>query len=142
VTDDNAQQIADDIWARHESSGGGPSPNSTRTVLGDLRMLGPIWKDIRSDKRKLADYLMAKVMKSVWIFAQPEEIQILYRFRAIVRKRCGSDRKYNDSTAIGRLRKAREHGVSDETMRDIALESYDFESWVADMDHLLEVEPE
>lgn len=55
--DDESRDLANSILSAYESRGRGPSPNSTSTVLGDLRLKGRAWKIIRSDKQKLHHYM-------------------------------------------------------------------------------------
>lgn len=86
---------------------------------------------------KATEASVDKAWRCVWVFAQPDDVQTLYRSRGLARKRC--EGKYFDNTqAMNVLRRARKAGVSDEAMMQIAGECRNWSGWRTDMESAIE----
>lgn len=90
---------------------------------------------LRYDKNgKVPQDVADKVFGAIWVFAQPDDVRVLYLFRGIARKRC---KFFDDHRAIALLKKARKAGASDDELREIAMTCANWSDWQAQMANLI-----
>lgn len=79
-----------------------------------------------------------KAWRCIWVFAQPDDVQILYRARGLARKRCYG-KYFDDAQALNILRRAKKVGIIDDLLLQIAGECRNWSGWRSEMESAIEV---